>query len=401
MTWLAVAALLIQSVDYQSEGLKALDAQQYEAATELFKKAVQSDPQDYAAHFHLGLAYSLQQRHAEAIPEYKKVLELKPGLYEAELNLGISLVRVKNAAEAVGHLKSATDQKPQDARAAYSYAQALADSNQDAEAAFAKAASLDPKSAAAEAGWALALLRTGKLAEADPHFRKAAALDPAYKSGLLQLAEAYETRKDSDAAIAIYREFPGDPGAQERMGALLAQSGKSADAIPALEAAVAKSPTTANRVALAQAYVQSKQTDKAAALMPPVIAAEPNDFELRMFYARMLRDLKKYNDSAQQFLAASKLKPEAPQPWNEISGIMIAAEQYPQALAALDQVRARNAETSAHYYLRAISYDHLHQLKEALANYNKFLEMSRDKMPDEEFKARQRARIIQNELNKR
>src|SRR5262249_39411811 len=152
---------------------------------------------------------------------------------------------------------------------------------------------------------------------------------------------------------------------------------------------------------LAQAYVKNNQTDKAAALMPPVIAAEPNDYELRMFFARMLRDQRKFADSAQQFLAASKLKPEAPQPWNEISGLMVVVENYPQALAALDQVRARGAETSAHFYLRAISYDHLHQLKEALANYNKFLEMSEGKSPDEEFKARQRARIIQSELNKR
>jgi len=43
----------------------------------------------------------------------------------------------------------------------------------------------------------------------------------------------------------------------------------------------------------------------------------------------------------------------------------------------------------------------LHQLKEALAAYNKFLETSQGKNPDEEFKARQRARIIQHELDKR
>ena len=120
-----------------------------------------------------------------------------------------------------------------------------------------------------------------------------------------------------------------------------------------------------------------------------------------MFYARLLRDQRKFNDAADQFLAASKLKPDAVQPWNEIAGVMIAGEQYPQALIALDRVHALGAETTAHFYLRAISLDHLHQLKEALANYNKFLEQSQGKSPDEEFKARQRARIIQNELNKR
>lgn len=185
------------------------------------------------------------------------------------------------------------------------------------------------------------------------------------------------------------------------MGALLAQSGQTADAIPALEAAVAKSPTSANRIALAQAYVKSKQLEKAAPLAAQAVAELAQDYDLRMFYARILRDQRKFPEAAQQFLAASKLKPEAVQPWNEVAGVLIVAEQYPQALQALDQVRARGGETSAHYYLRAISLDHLHQLKDALANYNKFLEMSQGKSPDEEFKARQRARIIQNELNKR
>jgi tetratricopeptide (TPR) repeat protein len=401
MLWLALAALLLQSVDYQSEGIKALDSKQYDAAVDLFKKAVAADSQDYGAHFHLALAYSLLNKDAEAIPEYRKVLELKPALYEAELNLGVCLLRAKDPGAAIPYLKAAADEKPKEPRPAYYYAQALLDHGDDAQAAFENALALNPASAPSEAGLAQALAHRAKLTEAEQHFRKAASIDPAYRDGLLQLAQLYEDQHQSAEAIAIYREFPENPGAQERMGALLAKSGQIADAIPALEAAVAKSPTSANRVTLAQAYVKSKQADKAAAQMALVIPAEPNDYELRMFYGSLLRDQRKFAEATQQFLAAAKLKPEAVQPWSEISGMMVVAEQYPQALAALDQVRARGAETSGHFYLRAISFDHLHQLKDALANYNKFLEMSQGKSPDEEFKARQRVRIIQNELNKK
>ena len=60
-------------------------------------------------------------------------------------------------------------------------------------------------------------------------------------------------------AIAIYREFPDNPGAQERMGALLTQfRAMPPMRFPRSEAAVAKSPTAANRVALAQAYVKNE-----------------------------------------------------------------------------------------------------------------------------------------------
>ena len=184
------------------------------------------------------------------------------------------------------------------------------------------------------------------------------------------------------------------------MGALLSESGNATDAIPALESSVAKSPTAANRVALAQAYVKNKQPEKAIPLVKQALADSPADFDLQMFYGRLLRDQRTFADAAQQFLAASKLRPEAIQPWNELAAVLIVAEQYPQALAALDHVRALGGGTTAHFYLRAISYDHLHQLKEALTNYQAFLEKSHGS-PDEEFKARQRSRIIQNELNRK
>lgn len=401
--WLILAALLVQSVDYQAEGIKALDGKRYDEAVGLFAKAVAEDPKDYAAHFHLALTYSLLGKDADAIPEYKTVLELKPGLFEAELNVGISLLRIKDATQALPYLKAACEQKPKEFRPAFYYAQAHFDDHHfaEAEAGFAAALAMNGGSAPAEFGLGQAIARQGQLSEAEPHYRKAAALDLGYKSSLLELAELYEKEHQTAAAIAIYREFPENPGAQERMGALLSESGDTADAIPALESAVAKSPTAANRVALAQAYAKNKQLDKAGPLVAAALASEPNDYELRLFYGRMLRDQRKFDLAAPQFLAASKLKPEAVQPWNELAGVLIVGEQYAQGIAALDRVRALGGETPSHFYLRGLAFDHLHQLKDALANYNRFLELSQNKFPDEEFKARQRARIIQHELDKR
>jgi tetratricopeptide (TPR) repeat protein len=398
--WLLAAVLLAQTVDFQADGVKALDARQYDAAVELFSKAVAADPKDYAAHFHLALAYSLLGKDTEAIAQYKSTLELKPGLYEAELNIGVSMTRAKDAAAAIPYLKSAVAKKPKEYRPAFYLAQALLEHGDfaDAQAAYVTALAINPSSAPAELGLGKSLVHQDHLSDAEPHYRKAAELDAGYKPALLELAQLFEAAHQNSAAIALYREFPGNPGAEERMGALLSQSGNVSDAIPALEAAVATSPTAANRIALAQAYVKSKQFDKATPLVNKVVAETPDDFELRMFYGRLLRDQRKFPDAEQQFLAAAKLKTDAIQPWNELAGVLIVNEQYPQAIAALDQSRQRGGETTAHFYLRAISFDHLHQLKEALANYKEFLERSHG-MPDEEFKSRQRARIIQNELN--
>src|SRR6059058_3665086 len=109
---LLLLLLFSPTEDYLTDALKALDAHQPAVAEPLLRKAIESEPQDYAAHFNLALALSLQQKDAEAIQELRKTLELKPGLYEANLNLGILLLRDKMPAEALPLLKSAVEAKP-------------------------------------------------------------------------------------------------------------------------------------------------------------------------------------------------------------------------------------------------------------------------------------------------
>jgi tetratricopeptide (TPR) repeat protein len=401
--WFALALLLAQSTDFLTNGLKSLDAKQYDAAVESFTKAVAADPKDYSAHFHLALAYSMVGKNAEAIPQYKAALELKPGLYEAEINLGICMLRVKDAAAALTPLREAAAQKPKEFQPAFYLARALLDTKQlpEAEAGYAAALALNQNSAAAEEGLAQALALQGKRSEAEPHFRKAAKLDPTYRDSLLQLGSLYEENRQTAEAIAIYREFPDNPGAQEHLSHLLMETGHTEDAIPSLEAVVAKSPTAANRVELAQAYLDIKQPEKANPLLAQAVASEPGDYQLRMFYAKVLRDQRKYTESAPQFLAASRIKPDLPQPWSGLAAVYTIAAQYPEALAALDHVHAMEADTAGHYYFRAVALDHLHQNKDALANYNKFLETSQGKSPDEEFIARQRIRVLEKELGRK
>ena len=401
--WFVVLAFLAQSADFGAQGLKALDERRYADAVALFSQAVAQDPKDYSAHFNLGLAYSMVGRDADAIQEYKKVLDLKPGLYEAELNLGLSLIRNKDAVAAIPLLQGAMEQKPNEFRPRLYLGDALFATQQfaESEAAYRAALDLDSKSAPAELGLGRALAHEKQLANAEPHYRKAATLDGSYKDALLELAALYEDNRQTPEAVSIYRQFPTNPGAQERLGALLLESGQTADAIPPLEAAVAASPTPANRLALAQAYVKEKQLAKAEPLAAQVASAAPEDMELRLFYARLLRDQRKFPQAAAQFLAAAQAKPDSVEAWTELSGVYMASEQYPQALAALDRIRALGAESNGLVFIRALAYDHLQQRKEALENYNKFLASSHGEHPDQEFQARGRARALERDLGKR
>src|ERR1700694_4465393 len=98
MAFLAAAIFLAAfQTNFYNDGLKALDAKQYQAAADDFTKALAADPKDFTAHFNLAFAYSMLNRDADAIAEYKKTVDLKPGLYQADLNLGILLLRNKQS----------------------------------------------------------------------------------------------------------------------------------------------------------------------------------------------------------------------------------------------------------------------------------------------------------------
>ena len=400
---LAAVLFFLQAPDYIAEGTKALEAAKYDQAAELFGKAVAADPKDYAAHFHLALSYTMLKRDADSLAEYKKVLELKPGLYEAELNAGILLIRDKQPAGAAQYLQPAVDQKPKEFRPRLYWAQALLGSGDAAKAEeqYRAALNLDAKSAAAELGLAHALAGQDRLVDAVPHFRAAAQLDPAYRDSLLELAALYEKNHQNAEAIAIYQQFPENAAAQEHVGQLLLESRHSADAIAPLEAANEKHPTPANRLALGTAYLFEKQFAKALPLLDQSVAAEPGNYALHMMYGRGLRDAKKYDPAAQQFFQATKLKPDSREAWNELAGMLYMLEKFPESLAALDRAHQLGDDTPGNYYFHAITYDKLRALKPALDYYREFLARSKGEFPDEEWKARQRAKLLDRELNKR
>ncbi len=387
--------------DFLADGLKAIDANQPGAAETLFRQAVAADPTGVAGHFNLALALSMQQKDPEAIAEFRKTLELQPGLSQADLNLGMLLLRNNRPAEALPVLKEAADTQ-KSARANLYYAQALVQTGDAAaaESRYRAAAELDPRSAAAQAGLASTLLKQAKLSESAEHFREAASLDPAYRNGLLELAAAYEQNGMRAAAIGIYRQFPDNADARERLGRLLVDNGDAAAAIPDLELTVRAAPSVANRLALADAYKLNKQPEKAIEQLQLAVAADPSNYDLRMDLGRELRDAHRSAEGQRQFSAAAQLRPDSVKPWNELATLYVVGGDWVNGLAALDHVRALGKEIPGDYFFRGICLDKLRQLKPAIEAYRQFLASDGNKMPDQEFQARQRIRIMESELNR-
>jgi tetratricopeptide (TPR) repeat protein len=312
-------------------------------------------------------------------------------------------MRGNRAQDAVPLLESALRAKPDDPKVHLQLAEArrLSGDWSRAQPEYEEVLKRDPKNGRAELGIAESLLHTAKLDEAGPHFLKAAELDPSLKSFQLEYAVALADGGRGKDAIPILEQFSDNPGASEKLGQIYIAENEPAKAAAAFERAVRMSPTPANRVALATAYLRSGQELKAAPLLEEALAESPTDWELQMTVGRIYRDQKNFAKAAGYFATAARLKPDAPEAYSELAGVLTMAQQYGPALGALDRLRALHAEKPGHLYLRAIILDKLRQLKPALASYQEFLRVSNGQNPDQEFQARGRVKALEHEVNGR
>ena len=393
---------LLPTADLQTAGLQALDQGDFAQAQAAFAQLVANDPKDYSALFNLALAESGLKKDNDAIGHYKQVLALKPGLYEAELNLGSLELRTHNAPDAVLHLQQAAGQKPNAARPQRYLGEAFLSQGDfvNAQTSFETALKIDPKMSLAELGLGQALLQQQKLDEAVPHYKHAVALDPANKSFLLEIATSLAKSNHQQEAVDLFLQFPEDAAARETLGNLYLDMNRPADAVTQFEAASVMSPTPANQVALATAYLKNNQPALAQPILERALAANPNDFDLQMVVGQLHRDRREFALAGSLFVSAANLKPDSVKAWNEAAASFVLAEKYPEALAAFDKVRALHAELPGDFFWRAIVLDKMHQVKPALASYQQFLQTSQGKFPDQEFQARQRCRILEKEASR-
>src|SRR5262249_30170705 len=155
-------------------------------------------------------------------------------------------------------------------------------------------------------------VQQGRLDDAAPYFRKAAQIQPNYRDYLLQLGTLYEKANRPAEAMEIFREFPDNPAVQARLGEMLMESKKYADALPQRGVGYRKWRPREGRRARGGACVQPQDGPKALPLLDKAVPEPPNDFALPMMYARRLGDRKQFPAAAQQFYAAAKLKPTEP-----------------------------------------------------------------------------------------
>ena len=383
----------------KAEGL--IQGKNYAEAEPLLHKAVEIDPNNYVAWFDLGFVENALGKTDDSVAAYRKSVAAKPDVFESNLNLGLQLAK-NGQPDAEQFLRAATQLKPTShiaegkARAWSSLAHVLEATKPDeAVAAYRQAALLQPKDPEPHLAAGLLLEKQNQFSDAENEYKQAVAIDPASSDAITGLANIHmRARRFSEAAAELRKLVAAHPelaAAHVQLGRVLAAESKNDDAIAELETAAKLAPADASvQRDLAELYTTTGKSEKAEAEYRALLSAHPDDAELHHELGKSLLRQKKFRDAQQEFLTAVKLKPDLGPAFGDLAFAASENKDYALTLKALDARSKLLPEIPITYFLRASAYDHLRDVKQAVANYHLFLEGANGKYPDQEWQAKHR-----------
>lgn len=370
-------------------------------AEPLLKKAVESDPTNYVGWFDLGFTENALGRRDESIAAYRKAVAAKPDVFESNLNLGLQLAK-SGSPEAEQFLRAATKLKPTShvaegkERAWLSLAHVLeANRPDEAIAAYQQAATLEPKDPEPHLSAGLLLENENKFSDAEHEYKEALALDPGSSDAVTGLANIYmRGRRFPEAEAELRKVVAAHPEAAAghvQLGRVLAAEGKKEEAISELQTGAKMSPEDASlQRDLADLYVEAGKNAEAEKSYRALLATQPNDAALHDALGQSLLRQKKYPDAQQEFLTAIKLKPDYGEAYGDLAFAASENKNPGLTLKALDARAKLLPESPITYFMRASAYDHLLDVKKAVANYHLFLQGANGKYPEQEWQAKHR-----------
>jgi tetratricopeptide (TPR) repeat protein len=395
-----VPALMRAAVD-------ALNRQDFATAVKSLKAVVEAQPESTTAWFNLAYAYTGLHQDAEAVAAYRKTLGLAPDLFEARLNLGILLIEMKQPQDALQHLEKATALKPEHARAHLYYGRALSLSGQPDAALkqFQETLRLDPRMAIARFDLGQLYLEQKRPAEALAAFQKAAEFDSTLAQARLGMALASEGLNDQAQALTHFEQYlaarPDDLETHFHVARIYLQQGKNDQALQNLQTIYQAKPDLPGlAAALGDVCALLKKFPDSEKFYRQALVAAPGESDLHRALGRTLLDEGEFAEAEAEFRSALKLDPRNRDAVLGFATSLYLQKRYPEAVPPLEALARAPRPPVTLFFVLATCYDHLYDRKKALEAYERFLALSNGQNPDQEWQARQRAKLLRRELRK-
>ena len=208
-------------------------------------------PANSRAHGALGLALSDQGRVREALPHFQRALELDPKSVATEQNIGNAYYRLGEFAAAREHYQRAVALDPKFASGFNGLGAALWELHEvdGALQAYRTSLSLDPHHLGAQQNIARALFALGRFADAARHYAEVAHQQPTSPNAHYDLGLALARAGEIDQAarhFAAALQLKPSAVSYLNYARFLANAGRTADAMAALETALRLQPDLAD-----------------------------------------------------------------------------------------------------------------------------------------------------------
>jgi Flp pilus assembly protein TadD len=388
--------------DFLEEAQAALDKNDYAAAVTPLQKFIAEKPEVAYVHFELAYAYTALKRMDEARAEYERCVALDPKMSEAQLNLGILLLE-KEPAGAVTPLRKAVELLPSASRPRYLLGLAQERSSDFAGAAesFEGASALDRTDMDSLTHLGGVYLRLNRGADAETRFRMALELQPKSPPALQGLAQSLELQKKTEA-VEAYRNYlavqPEDQGARAHLVQMLVEQKQPEAALAEMNKEPAGGPPTVDSLKLrADVLISQKKYDDAIAALLQAIALVPGDAQLHGGLGRLYLQKRDFPNAEKQLRLALELDHDNIVYWKDLSSTFYLGGNFPATLAALDVIAKVETPGAGAWFIRALCYDKLNQVKPALEAYRKFKDLDQNRNPDQVWQADQRIHVLEKE----
>lgn len=388
------------------EAQQALDRKDYAAAVPSLDAIVKLQPDMVPAWFNLAYAYTGLHRNDEAVEAYRKTLQLQPDLFDAQLNLGILLVEMQRAPEAAEHLEKAAALKPENHRAHLYAGRALsaAGKSEEAEQQYLAALILDASSAMTHFDLGQLYLDQKRFEPALQFFEKASELDPKLTQAQLGLALAAEGLKMPKEAVKHFEQYlaaqPGDAETRFHLAKLYLEEGENDQALASLEKVREAKPDLAGlAAALGDACALLKKFPDSEKYYRRALQETPRDSDLRRALGQTLIEEQNFSEAETEFRTALELDPRSREALKGLASSVYLQERYGEAIP-LYEALAKAPESPGVFFLLATCYDHLQDRLKALENYERYLDLSHGRNPDQEWQAKHRAKLLRADLKK-
>lgn len=379
-----------------------IESKNFDQARSLLDSYLPAHSSDARALFDRGYVEDAQGKDEAAAGYYRKAIAADPKQFESRLALGLILARQGKQQEAHEQITAATQLEPNPpnpgvkAQAFRTLAQLDRSSNPDA----AKQALLQALSLSTET--TADLLLTAEIADAENDevsaetaYRRVLQQQPESSpatAGLVHVLISQKKYADAEPLVktALTRD-PDDPALNTQLAMILNAEDKQNEAVGVLEKLHEQQPSDELISSmLAEAYTQSGAADKADPLYVQLLKTSPDDAALLTARGENLIRQQRNADAVTVLQKAVSLKPDNGDAWSSLAFAASESHQYQIVLNSLSARSKYLEETPATYFLWATAYDNLHDIKQAVEYYRKFLTSANGKFPDQEWQAKHR-----------